>query len=450
METVPGCTHDNKMQPSNPSFIHWFRDSAPYINAFRGRTFVIHFGSEAIDGKSHPHLVHDLALLNSLGIRLVLVYGARSRIERFFRERGIDSHYHEGLRITDPRSLECVKQAVGSLRLEIEALFSMGLANSPMAGADIRISSGNYVVAQPLGVRDGVDYRYTGEFRRVDTAAISAQLDSGNIVLLPPLGYSPTGEIFNLRAEQVACSVGQAVKAEKVIYLTEAAGLLDPQGKLIRELTVTEVEQQLAQRDDIPPAVGALLACAVSACRGRVHRTHLLDSRVDGALLQELFTRDGAGTLVAMERFEGIRPATIEDVGGILELIAPLERNGVLVHRSREWLEMEIEQFCVVERDGAIIACAALHPFAGESIAEVAGLAVHPDYRGEQRGGRLLEFIEQRARQRGIGRLFVLTTHTPHWFLERGYRPAEIGDLPVARQMMYNYQRNSKVFVKPL
>ncbi len=438
------------MPSDNPSFIHWFRNSAPYINAFRGRTFVISFSGDAIEGEGFPHLVHDFALLNSLGIRLVLVYGARTRIEQTLRDQNIDSRYHQGLRITDNSALECIKQAVGSLRLEIEALLSMGLANSPMAGAAIRITSGNYVTAQPLGVRDGIDFRHTGEVRRIDAPAITAQLDSGNIVLLPPLGYSPTGEIFNLRAEQVACSVGQALAAEKLIYLIEAPGLHDLQGKLVRELTVTEAEQQLANRNDIPTVVADPLASAINACQEGVHRAHLLDSRMDGALLQELFTRDGTGTLVATERFEGIRPATIEDVGGILELITPLEQAGILVHRSREWLEMEIEQFCVVERDAAVIACAALHPFAGEQIAELAGLAVHPDYRGEQRGGRLLEFIEQKARQQGIERLFVLTTHTPHWFQERGYQAAEISELPVSRRAMYNYQRNSKVFIKSL
>ncbi len=438
------------MPSDNPSFIHWFRNSAPYINAFRNRTFVISFSGDAIEGEGFPHMVHDLALLNSLGVRLVLVYGARSRIERTLNRQNIDSRYHQGLRITDSSALECIKQAVGSLRLEIEALFSMALPNSPMAGADIRISSGNHITAQPLGVRDGIDYHHTGEVRRIDTAAISAQLDSGNIVLLPPLGYSPTGEIFNLHAEQVACSAGQAVAAEKLIYLIEAPGLYDTRGELVRELTVTEAEQQLADRDDIPAVVADPLASAIGACRGGVHRAHLLDSRVDGALLQELFTRDGTGTLVATERFEGIRPASIEDVGGILELITPLEQAGILVHRSREWLEMEIDHFSVVERDGAIIACAALHPFPGEKVAELAGLAVHPDYRGEQRGGRLLEFIEQQARQQGIERLFVLTTHTPHWFRERGYQTAEIGDLPVTRQAMYNYQRNSRVFIKSL
>ncbi len=438
------------MASDTPSFIHWFRNAAPYINAFRGRTFVISFSGEAIEGEGFPHLLHDFALLHSLGVRLVLVYGARKRIERTLAERGIESRYHQGLRVTDHAALEGIKAAVGSLQLEIGALLSMGLPNSPMAGAAIRTVSGNFVTARPLGVRDGVDFRHTGEVRRIEAEAIASQLDAGNIVLLPPLGYSATGEIFNLHAERVAAAAARAMRAEKLIYLLEEGPLTDADGKPVRELTVGEAEQYLQEYETIPPAVAEPLASAIDACRGGVHRTHLLDSRVDGALLQELFTRDGCGTLVALERFEGIRSATIEDVGGILELIAPLEQAGVLVPRSRERLEMEIDHFCVAERDGAIIGCIALHPFPGGKVAEVAALAVHPDYRGEGRGDRLLAFVEQRARQRGIERLFVLTTHTPHWFQERGYEAAKVEELPVARQTMYNYQRNSRVYLKVL
>ncbi len=446
-----GDPKQSKMHPDAPSFIPWFRNAAPYINAFRGRTFVISFSGETIEGKGFPHLLHDIALLDSLGVRLVLVFGARTRIERILAERGIESRYHQGLRITDHSALEAIKTAVGSLQLELEALLSMGLPNSPMAGASIRIVSGNFVTARPLGIREGIDLRHTGEVRRIDSGAISAQLDAGNIVLLPPLGYSPTGEIFNLRAERVASAAARALAAEKLIYLLEEEGLRTPEGTPVRELTVGEAEERLKKEEQsIPVTIAAPLACAIEACRGGVRRSHLLDSRIDGALLQELFTRDGCGTLVATERFEGIRAATIDDVGGILELITHLEQAGILVPRDREWLEMEIDHFCVAERDNAIIGCIALHPFPDEKVAEVAALAVHPDYRGEGRGERLLEFVEQRARQHGIERLFVLTTHTPHWFQERGYRIAAVEELPVTRQAMYNYQRNSRVYLKVL
>ncbi len=438
------------MPADTPSFIHWFRNAAPYINAFRGRTFVISFAGETVEGEGFPHLLHDFALLDSLGVRLVLVFGARTRIEQQLAEQGIESRYHKGLRITDHAALEGIKAAVGSLQLEIGALLSMGLPSSPMAGAAIRIVSGNFVTARPLGVHDGIDFRHTGEVRRVDADGINAQLDIGNIVLLPPLGYSPTGEIFNLHAERVASAAARALKAEKLIYLLEEGPLRDPEGELVRELTISEAEELLRERHKISPAIVEPLASALAACRTGVRRAHLLDSRMDGTLLQELFTRDGCGTLVARERFEGIRAATIEDVGGILELITPLEQAGILVHRDRERLEMEIDHFFVAERDGAVIGCIALYPFPNERIAEVAALAVHPDYQGEGRGDRLLAFLERLAKQGGIKQLFVLTTHTPHWFQERGYQVASVEELPVARQAMYNYRRNSRVYIKPL
>ena len=432
-----------------PAFVRWFRDSAPYINAFRGRTFVVMFGGEAVQNPQFANLVHDLALLNSLGIRLVLVHGARPQIDARLQALGAESRYHHGLRVTDGQALACVKEAAGSLRVEIEALLSMGLANSPMAGACIRVASGNAVVARPLGVIDGVDYQHTGEVRRIDSEALHAQLAQGSVVLLSPLGYSPTGEVFNLSAEDVAASAATFLRADKVLYLVEGQGLRDARRRPIRELSLAEADKVLASRRRLPDAIRRLLGNAVHLCRHGVRRVHLVPRRIDGALLQELFTRDGIGTLISADRYEGIRHADIEDVAGILELIAPLEEAGLLVRRSRERLEMEIEHFMVVERDGMIIACAALYPLGGDA-AELACLAVHTDYRGEGRGDALLAALEVQAREAGIRRLFVLSTRTLHWFRERGFVPTEPTALPAPRQALYNYQRNSKVFVKEL
>ncbi|HEY0635999.1 MAG TPA: amino-acid N-acetyltransferase [Gammaproteobacteria bacterium] len=431
-------------------FVRWFRGSSPYINAFRGRTFVITFGGEMLTEEQFPGLVHDIALLNSLGVRLVLVHGARPQIEERLRESDIEWHYANGVRITDIETMACVKEAAGSVRVDIEALLSMGLANSPMAGAAIRVTSGNFVTAQPLGVRDGVDYQHTGEVRRIDHKAIQRQLDEGNIVLLSPLGYSPTGEVFNLTAEDVATAAGSALHAEKLVYLIDGPGAFDPQGELIREMDLNDAAQWLACCADQSEHLAKCVAGAVRACGKGVRRAHLINRHVDGSLLLELFTRDGIGTLVTAETYEGMRQATIDDVGGLLELIEPLEAEGVLVRRSRELLEMEIDHFFVLERDRMVIGCAALYPFTGEHVGELACLAVHASYRKEGRGDDLLEYAEKRARQLGIKRLFVLTTRTAHWFLERGFREGDLTDLPVKKQAMYNYQRRSKVFIKPL
>jgi len=430
------------------AFVRWFRGSTPYINAFRGRTFVITFGGELVAEEQFASFVHDIGLLNSLGVRLVLVHGARPQIEERLKARGIELHYENGLRVTDAAALACVKEAAGTVRLEIEALLSMGLANSPMAGARIRVASGNFVTAQPLGVRDGIDYQHTGEVRRIDGEAIQKQLHDGAIVLLSPIGYSPTGETFNLSAEDVATATAMQLRAEKLIFLTDAKGVTDSRRRLIRELDLTEAEQALARKQS--EEMARCLGGALRACRGGVRRAHLIDRHVDGALLLELFTRDGIGTLVSGELFEGTRRASIDDVGGILELIAPLEAEGVLVRRSRELLEMEIDQFVVTERDGMIVACAALYPFAEEQVGELACLAVHRDYRKQGRGDDLLAYIERQAKDMGISRLFVLTTRTAHWFQERGFREADIKDLPVKKQALYNWQRRSKVFIKPI
>lgn len=428
-------------------FVNWFRHSSPYINAFRGRSFVITFGGETVADASFASLIHDIALLNSLGARLVLVHGARPQIERRLREHGAEIRYVNGLRITDATALACVKEAVGAVRVEIEALLSMGLANSPMAGARIRVASGNVVTAKPVGVRDGIDYLHTGEVRRIDGDAIRQRLDDGAIVLLSPLGYSPTGEIFNLTASEVATATAIALKADKLISLIETRGVADQRKRLIRQLTLAEAKQ-LAQHSPQPEELQTHWRGAVAACHNGVRRAHLIDRHVDGALLLELFTRDGTGTMITADVYEGTRRATIDDIGGLLELIQPLEAAGVLVSRSRERLEIDIDYFTVVERDGTIIACAALYPFPEKKAAEIACFAVHPDYQGAGYGSALLEHMETEAGLLGVERLFVLTTRTSHWFRERGFAPGSVQDLPVARRRLYNYQRSSKVYIK--
>ncbi|MGD8709541.1 MAG: amino-acid N-acetyltransferase, partial [Ectothiorhodospiraceae bacterium] len=342
--------------------VQWFRRSSPYINAHRGRTVVVSVGGEAMEDGSLPRLVHDLALLNSLGIRVVLVAGARPQVEERLRLRGAKLRYVNGLRVTDDAALACVKEAVGSVRVEIEAHMSMGLANTPMAGYRIRVASGNYVTARPLGVRDGVDYLHTGEVRRVDGDAIRQRLDDGAVVLVAPLGYSPTGEVFNLYGEDVAVAVARELQADKLLLLHERAGLNDPEGRLVRQMTTDQARRYLTEGGELSPDLRRLVRVAVDASNGGVGRVHILDRRIDGAILMELFTRDGVGTLVAARSFDTLRRATVDDVGGILELIEPMERDGTLVRRSRELLETEIDCFTVLEREGTVVACAALYP----------------------------------------------------------------------------------------
>lgn len=429
-------------------YVNWLRHASPYINSHRDCTFVVMLPGEGIEDPNFGNIVHDLVLLHSLGVRLVLVHGSRPQIEARLASHGLAPRFHRGLRVTDAPTLGCVIDAVGSLRITIEARLSMDMAASPMQGSRMRVTSGNFVTARPIGVVDGIDYHHTGEVRRIDRKGINRQLDERSIVLLSPLGYSPTGEIFNLACEDVAMRAAIDLGADKLILYGAERGLLDDAGKLVRELRPQQVPAHLERLG--ASYQGELLDAAAQACRAGVRRSHIVSYTEDGSLLSELFTRTGNGTLVAQEQFEQLREAGIEDVGGLLELIRPLEEQGILVRRSREVLEREIEQFSIVEREGLIIACAALYPIADSDAGELACLAVNPEYRHGGRGDDLLERIEQRARNLGLKTLYVLTTRTAHWFRERGFQPSSVERLPAARASLYNYQRNSQVFEKTL
>lgn len=433
------------------SFVHLIRSAAPYVHAFRGRTFVIAFGGEVVADEQFLGVIHDLNLLHSLGIRLVVVHGCRPQVEAILQAQGIPSNYAHGVRVTDADAMDCVLEAAGQVRARIEALLSLGLANSPMAGARNRVSTGNYLTAKPMGVVGGVDMQFTGEVRRVDTEAMQQRLDDGDIVLISPIGYSPTGEIFNLTVEEVATQVAVRLEAAKLIFLMDADGVRNARRQLITDLSTTDADALLAKNDSkMAPDVRVYLPAAIRACNNGVARAHLISRRLDGALLLELFTRDGVGTMVAATALAHLRNATIDDVGGILAVIEPLEEQGVLVRRSRERLESEIERFVVAEYDNRIIGCAALYAFPEEKIGELAALAVEPDFRREGYGEALMREIEARARKLKLAELFVLTTRTAHWFLERGFRAAAVADLPQQKQALYNYQRKSQVYRKPL
>ena len=435
---------------SEKSFVSWFRDSSPYIHAHRNKTFVISFGGEAVLADDFAHHVHDFALLSSLGIRLVLVHGIRPQIDERLNKLNATANFHNHLRITDDIALQCVKEAAGLVRVEIEALLSMGIANSPMAGSELKVASGNFVTAKPIGVIDGVDYCHTGEVRKIDNAALHQQLDQNNVVLISPIGYSPSGEVFNLSAEQVATAVSISLQAEKLILLTEQSCINPETGDVIRQFTTSETEAFLFNHANLPDIITLPLKAAIQSCQSGIERVHLINRHIDGALLLELFSRDGVGTLVSSTPFEELRPATLNDIGGILELIKPLEQQGILAKRSREKIEMEITDYIVIERDGLIIGCTALHPNLSEKFGAIACLAVHPDYRGHARGNKLLEYVYTKASQLNLNSLFVLSTQTVHWFIERGFLASDINSLPEPLKMLYNPERNSKILLKYL
>ncbi len=436
-------------QLKTEAFVKWFRSATPYIHRWGGATFVIAFGGEVLADGEFQQLTHDINVLVSLEVRVVLVHGTRPQIEEQMRQHGVTPRYVSNRRVTDDKALACVKEANGIVRVEMEAILSMELANSPMWGADIRVSSGNFVTAKPVGVVNGIDFQHTGEVRKIDAEGIRRRLDDHEVVLVSPIGFSPTGDVFNCTLEDVATSTAIALQADKLIFLTETAGALDSRGKLISELTVKQAAELVAQ-NNLPEDVQIYLPCAMKACANGVKRAHLISRHVDGALLIELFTHHGIGTMVVPESPERIRPATPEDVPGILQILEPLEQQGVLVKRDPELLERDLGRFFVIESEGNILGCAALYPFTDKKTAELAALAVNPFYRDGGRGERLLSEAEARAKALGLKSIFVLSTRTTHWFLERGFAETDPGWLPESKAALYNYDRRSKVFVREL
>jgi amino-acid N-acetyltransferase len=422
---------------SNISNINWFRDAFPYINAHRDKTFVIEVPGDAIDHTNFDNLAADIALLSSLGVRVVLVHGASPQLARILTARqlpGVD--LDNAIGATSDAQMTAALHGCAEARIHLEARLSMGVVNSPMKRAALTVASGNFVIARPLGVRDGIDCVHSGEVRKVNVDAITRQLGNGNVVLISPIGYSPSGEVFSLAAGTLALAVAQGIGADKLICLTADGGVFDDSGTLLGEVDTRTTG-----------LTGAASRCQ-RACEAGVPRGHVISYGDNGALLTELFTRDGAGTQIVRESYEQIRVATTEDLPGIIELITPLEIAGVLVKRSRELLESEVDRFSVIDRDGMTVACAALYPF-GDA-AEVACVVTHPEYQGEQRGERILAHLERTAQNAGVNEVFVLTTQSAHWFIERGFATRDVSDLPAARKSLYNYQRKSKLFVKSL
>ena len=443
----------------NFTFVPWFRSVAPYIHKFRNQTFVVGIVGEAIAAGKLHYLAQDLAMIQSMGVKIVLVHGFRPQVNEQLKAKGHAAKYSHGMRITDEVALDCAQEAAGQLRYEIEAAFSQGLPNTPMAGSTVRVISGNFITARPVGIVDGVDFQHSGLVRKVDTAGIMRTLDFGALVLMSPFGFSPTGEAFNLTMEDLATSVAIALQADKLIFLTEIPGIrIDPaqpasdDNPIDTELPLATAERLLKESPSPtqPSDTAFYLQHCVKACKAGVERSHILPFAVDGALLLEIYVHDGIGTMIVDEKLESLREATGDDVGGILQLIEPFEQDGTLVKRSRTEIERDAGNYTIIEHDGVIFACAALYPYPEAKTAEMAALTVSPAVQGQGDGERVLKRVEQRAKAAGLESIFVLTTRTMHWFLKRGFVQADPEWLPEARKRKYNWDRKSQVLVKKL
>ncbi len=431
------------MQQVPDSFINWFRFSAPYLRKHHGATFVIALPGEAVAHANFMNLVHDLAMLHSLGVRLIVVLGARLQIEQALAEAQLCTPLESGIRVSTAEAMPHIIAAANSVRTELESAMSAGLLDSPLFQLNLKTLSGNFLAAKPLGVRDGIDYAYTGLVRQVDSAAIHQALDSGAAVIATTLGYSTTGEVFNLSLSDCAVKTAAAVQAQKLIGFLARDQLEPMLGQTVIE-PVRAHEFATAAMDE----AGLVYALADAVDQG-LERAHIIAYEENGALLKELFTHDGSGLLISRKNLAEVRHAEASDVGALLELIQPLQESDTLVGRTRELLEDQIQSFAVLDIDGTAAGCAALQEL-GDNCAEIACVAVHPEFQGRGYASDLLEYQENQARTQGITRLFVLSTQAMHWFRERGYSPSEVGALPKPRQREYSEERQSKVLVKEL
>jgi len=417
--------------------INTFRAAAPYIYAHQASTSVITLPTEIVTSDSLGELIQDLALMQTLGIKLIIVFDTG-----LFRARSP--------KVVDHNKMIKLQHLIGEYQTRLESLFSTGLVNTPMAGMKLTTVSGNFVLAKPVGIVDGIDQQYRGEVRRIETHAIRQQLEVNNIVLLSSLGYSPSGECFYIDKYQIASTVAASMPAEKLIFLTEEKNLLDHRKQRIKFLTLSDAQALLKRRKTLSAKMRMLVELSLQACYQQVERVHILSNTSSGVLLQELFSQDGAGTMITHDAYDDIRSASINDVGGIQSLIKPLEDEGILLVRSSEQIERDLKHYVVIERDGFVLACGALLPYDNQYHAECACIAVHPEFQKEGHGKRLIKFLENKAKQLGCDTVFAMTTRSLHWFYDNGYQKSQLNALPADRQKAISSKRNSRVLVKKL
>lgn len=430
------------------------RDALSYLARFRGRLFVIKIDDRVLDSPMAAVLVHDIVLMQRMGIRTVVVAGARAAIDRALRRAGLPRRYHRGLRVTTEAMMEHVIHAVSALSTRLMSLFSECGGHA---------ASGNWVRARSLGVVDGVDYDRSGRAERVDTALIRALIDREVAPIVTTIGWNSVGAAYNLASDDLAVTVAAGLQAAKLFVAAAAPGIMAPDrpgpsapspgapplraSGAYAALTVDEAADLAAEQGvGLDAGAQGMLRMAVAACRGGVERVHVIDGTRDGMLLEEIFSVGGAGTMVYANRFADFGAATPEDAPAIMSLLQPLVSDGLLVPRSPELIGAAIDDWVVFRVDDTIQGCSGLDDLGGGDT-EIVGLAVNPPHRAANVGRRLVELLLRRARDRGARRVFVLTTQAIDFFRAVGFRDADLAALPAARRNLYDAERGSRILM---
>jgi amino-acid N-acetyltransferase len=440
---------DNKFTIESDAVVPLLRQVSPYFLQHRNSLFVIHIEGEAIEPPGFQNLARDLILLAAVGIRIIVVFGADRQITSRLTANNITLREVSDTIVMDLECMAHIREVVGAMRLSIESNFSYVRDGAPMKmGAMTKISSGNFISAKSKGIVEGRDMMFSGDLRSLDAKGISESLDRGEIVLIPPVGFGSSGELFNLDSQTLAYEISANFQSEKLIFLHEEEGIFC-EGNIVRQMSVGKAELDLAD-GKIGGGLAKYLPIGAQSCRKGVARVHFISYLSDGAILRELFTRDGVGTMLSDVPFDNLRPAMQVDVLEILELITPMQEQGILLARTYDSLLKDLDDFIVIIREDTVVATAALHQYKGTQQGEIACVAVHQDYRGDEFGDMLLSELELRAGSCEVSELFVLTTHAIDWFEERGYTLGAKTDLPKARLGTYSDSRNSVILTKKL
>lgn len=414
-----------------------------YIPQYRERTFVISIDGAIVTGENFGNILMDIAVLRSLNIRLVLVHGASAQIQLLANEQGLTPSNLDGSGITDEVTLKLSLTAANRLTHEIL---------EGLAASDLRAASTNAVIAHPLGILHGVDHLWTGKVERVDTDMCQRLLDNGIIPVLPPLGFDGDGKTYRVNSDSIAVAVAEALKATKLMFITTRDGIMVG-ARVIRQMPVADLESVLAlQKNEVEPAMLSKAIHAAAACKAGVPRVHVINGSVEEGLLAEVFTNEGVGTLVYANEFQQIRRAMKKDIRSILNLTKPSVASEELVKRTRSSIEKQLGDYYIFEIDKNPVACIALHTFPEQHKAELACLYVSPAHENQGIGRKLIQFVENKAREAGLNELLTLSTQAFSYFQSKGgFAEGSPDDLPPSRREKYDQSgRNSKVLVKKL
>ncbi len=422
-----------------------------YQNRFAGKTIVLKIDYPILNASHFPQLLKDLAMLRATGIEIILIPGAREWIDAVLKEYDIESDYVDGVRIATQDSIPFIRMAAFDVANRLMTLLTAFQANAVI---------GNFIRARGIGVVDGVDFRNSGRVEKILKQPLQQILDQGMIPIFPCIGWNAAGKPYNLDSDDIALAVAEALQAEKLFFVTDSDGFMETRFKLpaglvknsdgrVARLSLEEAEEVLSLNAGNPDPDLKYLALALTACRNGTERAHVVDGRMEGAILREIFSNLGVGTMVYGNDYESIRPMKADDIGDVLRLMQPLMQEGILVKRTEDDLMARQGDFVVYSIDDVVHACGSLHDYGGGQ-AEIAAIATNPVYGHLSMGRKIVSYLIEKAARLGMTRVFVLTTRTIDWFEQLGFVETDLESLPARKRETYNHARKSRIFALDL